>query len=292
MNNPVLILEGPDGSGKTTFAKWLVENHGFEYHHEGLPPANCKRTEYYGTLLWNAMNAKKPVVYDRFHLGELVYGPVKRDELYLGMYGMKLFLRITQCHPVHFLICLPGYETCHKNWKASFEAGNDYIQEEALFKDIYWRFKGLTAYHDEFSYVTESYDSAFYRALHDKPTFHAGYAGQPEPRFLVVGNRPDNETMDFPFFSRSPQSLYLNQVLWQAGYKENEMLFTTVYGINGQERELEDHFLAASTVALALSDVAEDWCKAHSLNYYALPDLGTYPVGSVEKLKKIREDNQ
>ena len=39
MPNKVVVLEGPDGGGKTALANELVR-HGYTYHHEGPPPKN------------------------------------------------------------------------------------------------------------------------------------------------------------------------------------------------------------------------------------------------------------
>ncbi|MBQ6631024.1 MAG: hypothetical protein IJH55_02680, partial [Romboutsia sp.] len=58
-----IILEGPDGIGKSTLAYYIVNKYGFEYNH--FPSAD------YDTHI-NALY-KDNTVFDRFHIGELVY---------------------------------------------------------------------------------------------------------------------------------------------------------------------------------------------------------------------------
>ena len=58
-----IILEGPDGIGKSTLAYYIVNKYGFEYSH--FPSAD------YNTHI-NALY-KDNTVFDRFHIGELVY---------------------------------------------------------------------------------------------------------------------------------------------------------------------------------------------------------------------------
>jgi MoxR-like ATPase len=66
----IVILEGPDGAGKTTLAEQLAKKYGLVYKHEGPPPPKVNVLEYYGQLLDEARG--KNVVFDRLALGERV----------------------------------------------------------------------------------------------------------------------------------------------------------------------------------------------------------------------------
>lgn len=84
----VIILEGSDGSGKTTVAKnleSLYNSHGFNvemWHYGPHSPDKTSVQEYLEPLIdWCEEQrdfAHKVLIIDRFHLGELVYGPVLR----------------------------------------------------------------------------------------------------------------------------------------------------------------------------------------------------------------------
>jgi hypothetical protein len=68
-----IIIEGADKTGKTTLANAIVKKFGCKYVHFGKPKKRAA-TEYAEYLLSTNENQ----VCDRFHLGELVYGPIFR----------------------------------------------------------------------------------------------------------------------------------------------------------------------------------------------------------------------
>lgn len=139
---PSIILEGPDGAGKTHAADKLMAYDCYQYQHEGVPPANAEMAllSYY-QLRWEQVS--KPVVFDRFIIGELVYGPVMRsgakftvDEAY--KFINKNFVKSGALH----VLCLPPLSVCLLHWnKRNFE-GKEYVREFDLFRRIY------EGYHD------------------------------------------------------------------------------------------------------------------------------------------------
>lgn len=85
----LIILEGTDGAGKTTLAKQLVtevEAHGesHEILHAGPPETGLSVFEQYALpLLERREQIAKPdhlLILDRWHLGELIYGPLLRGK--------------------------------------------------------------------------------------------------------------------------------------------------------------------------------------------------------------------
>lgn len=75
----IIVLEGPDLAGKTTIAR-DYERRGFTYHHQG-PLTSSAREAYLEPLDDMATGYH---VLDRWHLGELVYGPMLRGESKVG----------------------------------------------------------------------------------------------------------------------------------------------------------------------------------------------------------------
>ena len=71
----LIIIEGPDKSGKTTLAKEIASYFKYDYAHFG-PPGKDPSREYAEFLI----NLKRPTVCDRFYYGELVYGPLLRGK--------------------------------------------------------------------------------------------------------------------------------------------------------------------------------------------------------------------
>lgn len=71
----MLILEGPDGSGKTTLAQELCKAFNLTYEHSGPP---SPEENLFRTYQRRLQNAQPGTVFDRLFHGEAVYGPLLR----------------------------------------------------------------------------------------------------------------------------------------------------------------------------------------------------------------------
>ena len=90
----LIVLEGPDGAGKTTLANRLI--HTFlenskadsaELIHRGpLDPAIDPLHEYLLSLKYNRRDYNHLVVLDRWHVSEMVYGPIYRGASRLNQF--------------------------------------------------------------------------------------------------------------------------------------------------------------------------------------------------------------
>jgi len=68
----VVVLDGCDGTGKTTIAEILRMRHGFRVIHSGRTPDGTDLAERYRRIL----ALPRPIVLDRSFISELVYGPL------------------------------------------------------------------------------------------------------------------------------------------------------------------------------------------------------------------------
>lgn len=68
----LILIEGLDGTGKTTIARRLRDENGFELIHKG-PPTRPPYEEYTADLCDYEPGEGRNIVCDRWHLGELVY---------------------------------------------------------------------------------------------------------------------------------------------------------------------------------------------------------------------------
>ena len=79
----LIIIEGVDGSGKTTFANSICEvvntEHPATYLHRGVPEQHVL-DEYELPLFDYVPFDNKTIVCDRWHIGPDVYGPIKRND--------------------------------------------------------------------------------------------------------------------------------------------------------------------------------------------------------------------
>lgn len=70
----VTIIEGTDGVGKTTYAKWLAKRLGGEYRHASAPTKETVHEEYLEPILEHlASEGDRPLILDRWHIGEMVW---------------------------------------------------------------------------------------------------------------------------------------------------------------------------------------------------------------------------
>lgn len=77
----ITILEGVDGVGKTSYARWLAETRCWDYGHAGVPTHRTWGEEYI-----NPLHRGQNIVLDRWHVGELVWPPFfNRSSLFKSM---------------------------------------------------------------------------------------------------------------------------------------------------------------------------------------------------------------
>jgi hypothetical protein len=80
----ILVIEGPDGNGKTTLADYLVKEYGAAYFHATYRKnaywAEKRINLYHWSILLKAVKEshRRLVVIDRLWLSESIYGPVCR----------------------------------------------------------------------------------------------------------------------------------------------------------------------------------------------------------------------
>lgn len=73
----LIIIEGPDSTGKTTLAKFLAEKLDFEYYHFSAPKSKEEAKKDYFNFINKFSN--KNVIVDRAFWGEFVYAPIWRN---------------------------------------------------------------------------------------------------------------------------------------------------------------------------------------------------------------------
>lgn len=97
----ILIVEGLDRCGKSTLVEQLRKNYftgtRILVHHSSSPPKvenpNAWEEEHYGIILDHcldlSMNFSFDIIFDRFHLGAIVYGQKYRNADPTKIYGIE-----------------------------------------------------------------------------------------------------------------------------------------------------------------------------------------------------------
>ncbi len=127
-----IIIEGPDGAGKTTFATKGFKD--YQYHHEGPPSSGYDLLKYYTNLLDQWDNT----IFDRHALSELVYGPLLRGQSRVSFEEVDLLYNYQKKD--RLIICLPPPEVCEANWSRAAGRGLELFTSSILFWKSYAAF--------------------------------------------------------------------------------------------------------------------------------------------------------
>ena len=131
----IVILEGPDGSGKTTLAGALTRKRGCNYSivKTGPPRPYYDVAVAYLDAIYAALARPDSTVFDRLHIGERIYGPLLRGEDRMGDDGLAAIERVMLTHGVALIICLPPWETLVAGWRSK----DDLLKDEAQLRHVY-----------------------------------------------------------------------------------------------------------------------------------------------------------
>lgn len=234
---PHIILEGPDGAGKTTLAEQL-KGKGYWYHHEKQPTETNMLVKYASTFLNTTRHREMPVVFDRLHVGELVYGPIMRgNDRMFGIQGLELLELLLKAKGALTVMCLPPYEACKGNWQD--RQGQEYVEKEHLFKAVYDCYKELAErYGLIYDYTSEaSIENTWKRLQMPRAYLGDDFIGDPYATVVMVGDQP-NQELDLPFFAVDNSSGFLHSCLKLGGYSLKELLFMNVRNPQGQRRDV------------------------------------------------------
>lgn len=142
----MIVVEGPDGAGKTTLARALSNIYGFRIEGknkndrsepDGPPKRSAKERTW--EALGLAVAAHTPVViYDRLFVSELIYGPIVRHSIEFGSRERQQCELIFAALGVPFILCLPPKETVLENLARGEQYARGQQSEIYQAYESYW----------------------------------------------------------------------------------------------------------------------------------------------------------
>lgn len=146
----VFILEGPDGAGKSTLAQKIVDHlyrTGADtvqlWHFGPYTADHDPLVEYLDPLKnWRDTHDDQSVdhlIIDRFHIGEMVYGPIFRGKSKLEKrFRKKINEYLDEIGAVKIYMATP-YDEVLRRFR---ERGDDFVREDQLY-NIFHKYQNL-----------------------------------------------------------------------------------------------------------------------------------------------------
>lgn len=229
----IIILEGPDGGGKTTLAKELMR-HGWTLRHEGPPPKGVDVLEHYKGILWNSMLSSSNVVHDRLWLGERIYGPIARGVDGLGAEGEKLITRLHMAQDILMYVLIPQEKILQRNYERKYAEQDDFLKSFVKHRKVVVAYENWLAGGQQiatrYDYKDNTLADIFSVLSAKLPTLPIGMTGSYLAEHLFIGDSPNHSYIDIPFFSTKGSSGYINKALELSGLKETEIALANAFG--------------------------------------------------------------
>lgn len=127
-----VIIEGNEGSGKTTLANEFARMLGVEVKHRSKPETEEERQTMYRDYLEDITTLEN-AVWDRGFYSEMVYGPIMRDQSYIDYPQMREFEQLLASKGAFIIYCRPEPYIA---FKRAQERGEDYVTDFETYEKI------------------------------------------------------------------------------------------------------------------------------------------------------------
>lgn len=128
----ILLLEGPDCSGKSTFLNQIMEQDNVKKKHYGPFPHMHDAFDEYKRFL-NCIQHEH-VIIDRMHLSSAIYNPYTNKNDYSLIYYNEID-ELCQEYGVTLIVFYPSWEVVKSHWQNNLD--NELIQDEESMYNIY-----------------------------------------------------------------------------------------------------------------------------------------------------------
>lgn len=135
----IIIIEGPDGSGKTTLAEQLSKQTGYPVVHRTQPKSEEEKKQMMQSYI-DTIKAGRNCIFDRCWYSEMVYGPIMRDASVISYPEMYVIERMLAKKGALIIHCTDEPDVL---WQRATKRGEDYIRDYGIHVDICEAFEEL-----------------------------------------------------------------------------------------------------------------------------------------------------
>lgn len=314
-----IILEGPDGAGKSTLAA------AFERRLIGRGVATTVVKSQHGPYLgeddiaghylddlasaWAVRHTGAAWLLDRSWISEAIYGPLVRNSNRIDVARRRALERVGLAVGAAVVLCLPPYETCLGAYLTRKQL--EYLPSESLLKQVYDGYQtygtdqlfpasrgGLPTYfynRTEETHRGTFIESLMYDLYRQPPNMGPGVGNfAPGEVTLLVGDQVNVNTAaaHLPFISWHPGGCagWLSRQLEEWGVEERELYWVNANGLDGRPISPHGWFdMLAPKKIVALGAAANDWCNWHKIPCVAVAHPQNHKRFSFEKPYPLRE---
>jgi len=194
----IIVFDGPDLAGKSQLARGLASSLiNAEYLRQGPPPSGVDILEHYLRPIQDwcyepMLVRPRWLIMDRWHVGELFYGPLLRGKSQLTIQQADYIDMVLQTFGCNFTYVSEAPAVLEQRWDMR---GDDLIKREWL--------RGLHADYEHWMterphWVRHTSDQFGYAGFLPAPMAGA-YIGPRDPRVLLLGDQRNDPRFIFPF---------------------------------------------------------------------------------------------
>jgi thymidylate kinase len=143
----LIIIEGPDGAGKTTLAESLSEMLNARIVHFGTDKESKTLINKYTEIMLSSQNEN--LIIDRLWISEMIYSKVMREgNCRLTQVEINILSYIFYEMRGRLILCLPDYDICLANYLRNIE--NEYISNQTLYTQVYLEYFKATVNQEKY----------------------------------------------------------------------------------------------------------------------------------------------
>lgn len=292
----LIILEGPDGAGKSTLAEQLYQWSKSQVrtelkHHGSYKNIDNIASIYFGDIA-QALETDKTIIMDRSWISEPIYGEVYRDGLdRIGRAYAGMLNRAALAAGAVLIMCLPRKQFCLKAFNERRE--QEMLPNEAALSRVYDLYASTPLPLPGFLWdwtTKPELDVARMIEAHHKPNPGPG-AGLWDPgrSVLIVTERPVTaragmlkHRLPFVNFFSASVSAWLSDKIGATGVREHDLYWVNAFDSVGIATARDFYEELKPRTTFALGKGAAEWCHAMSVDHQQFEAPAAWQANHIE----------